>query len=101
MSVGEHDFRVTVDDPGWDVQSVVMDRTEENVLGLKAGSNFLRDAVHADDRRLESKRFISLSILRLRKEVAAYCEAGWVESHLQDSSMKIYSLNMKKHVIKT
>ena len=52
MSVGDHDFRVTVDDPGWNVQSVAMERTAENVLGLKAGhSNFLRDAVHADDRK--------------------------------------------------
>lgn len=55
VSGGAHDFRVTVEDPSWDVQSVLMDRCPEkgqHATGLQAGSsNFLRDAVHAEDRR--------------------------------------------------
>ncbi|CAJ1354098.1 unnamed protein product [Effrenium voratum] len=53
ISGGMHDFRVTVQEPDWGVQSVEMDRSTEKgeqATGLRAGqSNFLRDAVDAED----------------------------------------------------
>ncbi|CAK9090650.1 unnamed protein product [Durusdinium trenchii] len=55
VSAGEHDFRVTVADPSWQVQQVVMDRSQDlgqQITGLTPGvSNFLRDVVLPEDRR--------------------------------------------------
>lgn len=55
ISGGEHDFWVTVEDPSWNIQSVRMDRCAakgQHATGLQAGSsNFLRDAVPAEDRK--------------------------------------------------